>query len=341
MKRLKTLFLLLLIFMLTACSKSSGMTVELVIGVSGIDDRSFNQGTWEAIQKFSKERNIPEGKYNYTHSMTTEELVTNLSVAADKNPSVIIAPGYYFEEPVDIISNKYPDQKIVLLDTKINNKPNVFSVTFADNEGSFLAGIAAGLKAKSEGKKIVGFLGGVDLPIIQEFEAGFVYGVHTIDSEIKVLSEFSNDFANPVLGEKLAKNMYDEGAYIIYNVAGDTGNGTIKEAKKRSEKGNEVWVIGVDKDQYEDGIYKDGKSVILTSMLKKLNVATYEALVKVENGTFKGGHVIYRLANNGVGLPDENPNLDNNWVTIINKYRAKVISEEIKVPEKMSELKAN
>lgn len=313
------------------------MKIELAVGISGIDDKSFNQSIWETIQKFAKERNIKEGNYNYSHSMSEREYVTNLAILADKQPDLIIASGYYFKKPVDTISEKYPNQKILLLEAE-TNKQNVFSVTFATNEGSFLVGIAAALKAKGAGKDTVGFLGGLNVETVQEFETGFICGVHAIDSDIKILKEFSNDFDNPVLGKKLAKKMYDEGAYIIYNVAGGTGNGLIKEAKERAKNGDDVWVIGVDKNQYEDGIYEEGKSVVLTSMIKKLNVATYETLKKVENKSFKGGHATYRLANDGVGLPDENPNLHADWLTIINKYKAKIISEEIKVPKTLAEL---
>ncbi len=337
MKKLLSILLILSLFIFfSACQSTvnnpeNDMEIGLVIGISGIDDGSFNQNAWEAIQKFAAEKNLASDNIYYTHSNETEDLVSNLSTYADKKPAVIVAPGYYFVDPLKVISKKYPEQKFILVDAAVDC-PNVVSITFANNEGSFLAGLSAAMKATSDGKNKVGFLGGADIPLIQSFETGFIHGVLTVDPELDIIVRYAKDFANPIAGKRIANEMYDEGAYVIYHAAGDTGNGLIEAARERALNGEKIWVIGVDKDQYQSGIYEDGKSVILTSMLKRTDVAVYDMLEGIANDSFKAGHVVYGLENNGVGLPKENPNLSSEQIEKIQEYRQKVIDKEIIVP---------
>ncbi len=320
----------------TASSDNNNLKIGLVIAISGIDDKSFNQSTWEGIEKYAEENNLPSENYSYTNSLKDDDFIINLSDFADSNTDLIIGPGYYFNEPITIVSKKYPNSKFLILDAAVDdekNTGNVMSITFAENEGSFLVGVVTALKAEELGVESVGFIGGKDVPIIQHFEAGYIAGINAINPNIKVNIEYADDFSNPLKGEELAKKLYDNGEKIIFNVAGSTGNGIIKEAVNRNKKGEEVWVIGVDKDQYEEGIYKDDKSCVLTSMVKHLDVATYNTLKTVENGTFKGEHIIYSLKDDGVGLPEINPNLKDEWIQQANKYEQKIIDKELLVPE--------
>ncbi len=127
--------------------------------------------------------------------------------------------------------------------------------------------------------------------------------------------------------------MYDAGAYVVYHAAGGTGNGLFKEAKGRVANGEDVWAIGVDKDQYEDGVYEDGKSVVLTSMVKRVDVAAYTLAKEVAEDKFAGGLKVFSLANDGVGIPANNPNLKDDWTKQIEDYKAKIISGEVVVSE--------
>jgi len=150
---------------------------------------------------------------------------------------------------------------------------------------------------------------------------------------MNVLIEYAGNFADTQIGQTLAAKMYDQGAYIIYHAAGGTGNGLIKEAKDRRTNGEDVWAIGVDKDQYEDGIYEGDQSAILTSMMKRVDVAAYDVSERTMNDDFPGGEVlVYDLANNGVGLPDENPNLSDDIVSSVAEYKTMVVDGEIEVP---------
>ncbi len=346
----KILFYLLLcciVFMFESCTnkkvETKNLKLAMVSNLAAIDDRSFNQNTWEGILKYANEFNLPKENYSFINSPTPEYYITNLSNFADKHLDLIIAPGYCFYDAMNKVAPKYPHQKFLIIDNVSEVSNNVLSVTFASNEGSFLVGVCAALKAKDMGWKKVGFLGGVDGFLVQEFEAGYVAGVKTVDPSIEVVVRYSDDFVNPMKGQKIASKMFDNNVNIIFNVAGSTGNGLIKEAKRRTSNGDKVWVIGVDKDQYEDGIYNENNSsVILTSMTKRLDIATYDTIVSVDNGTFKGGTKKYTLKNNGVGLPKKNPNLDPKWLRIAQQYKRDIIKGDIivpSVPERIKNLK--
>lgn len=307
------------------------MTMGLVTDVGGIDDKSFNQGTWEGVVKYAEENGLVEGdNYKFVQSTQEADYVPNLSVFADDELDIIIAPGFLFTDAMAEVAESYPDQKFMIIDTVVE-KPNVVSATFAEHEGSFLVGVAAALKAQEAGKDTVGFLGGMDFGLIQKFEAGFEQGVAAVDSNMKVLIEYAGDFGNAGIGATLAAKMYDEGAYVIYHAAGGTGNGLFKEAKGRVANGEDVWAIGVDKDQYEDGVYEDGKSVVLTSMVKRVDTAAYQVCVEVAAGTFQPGIYEFSLANEGVGLPAENPNMTDEWLAKVAEYKQMIVDGEVEV----------
>jgi basic membrane protein A len=306
------------------------MVVGLVTDVGGIDDKSFNQGTWEGILKFAEDNGFGEDQYKYVQSATDADYVTNLSTFADDELDLIVAPGFLFFDAMTEVAASYPDQKFLLIDSVVD-APNVASAVFAEHEGSFLVGVAAALKAQEAGMDKVGFIGGMDFDLIQKFEAGFEQGVAAVDANIEVMVEYAGAFNDDAAGQNLAVKMYDAGAYVIYHAAGGTGNGLIKEAKDRVQNGQDVWAIGVDKDQYADGIYEGEKSVMLTSMIKRVDTAAYAVSEMVKNGEFNGGVQVFTLANNGVGIPAENPNLTEEWITKINELAEQVINGDITV----------
>ncbi len=330
-------FIFSVIMLLCACSPqgigniTNGEQVEIafVISLTGVEDGTYNQCIWETINSFAKNNGVQEKNVYYVQ-ISSENLVEGMANVADKKPDLIVVSGYYFSKALEVISKKYPEQKFILIDGVVDS-PNVISITHLSNEGSFLVGIAAALKAKQDNRDMVGFLGGTENELIYSFEAGFNQGVKMIDSEIKILRRYADDFANPIEGQRLAKELYDEGAYIVFHAAGDTGNGLIAEAKERVLKGDNVWAIGVDKDQYQSGIYADGESVILTSMLNNFDRSVYEILKSFQYGNFKAEHFEYGLKTNSVGLPKDNPNLTAEQLAIIEEYKEKIINGEIAV----------
>ncbi|WP_459129990.1 BMP family lipoprotein [Guggenheimella bovis] len=308
------------------------ITMGLVTDTGGIDDKSFNQGTYEGLKAY-QEKYLPEKKDNlsYLQSITDADYIPNLTQFADAKKDLIVAPGFLFEQAIAEIAKTFPEQKILFLDAVVD-APNVANAVFAEHEGSYLVGLAAGLKAKEAGKTKVGFIGGADFDLIQKFEAGFEQGVKAVDPNFEVMIDYASGFDKAEEGQTIAAKMYDAGAYIIYHAAGSTGNGVIKEAKDRANNGQDVWVIGVDKDQYAEGMLKDGqKSAVLTSMIKRVDQASYDIAKMVAKGEFKGGTYVFSLANNGVDIPSVNPNLKPEWVEQINKYKADVIAGTIKI----------
>jgi basic membrane protein A len=330
---MKKALLVLVVAALIAAPVFAQFKVGLVTDVGGIDDKSFNQGTWEGIVRFGQEFKLPKGNYKYLQSSAEADYVPNLSTFADEGLSLIIAPGFLFEQSMTQVAKNYPTRKFLIIDAVVN-QPNVVSAVFAEHEGSFLVGVAAGLKAKADGKNIVGFLGGMQFPLIEKFQAGFEQGVKAVYPECTILVDYAGDFAAPDKGQALAQKQYNQGAYIIYHAAGGTGNGLIKEAKERSQKGDIRWAIGVDKDQYNDGIYSGSKSAVLTSMMKRVDVAAYDVCKMTMDGKFPGGKVLtFTVANKGVGLPEKNPNLSADIVAKVKEYEALIASGKLKVSE--------
>lgn len=306
--------------------------VGLVTDVGGIDDKSFNQSTWEGVVRFASENGLTEADYKYLQSSAEADYVPNLSTFADEKLDLIVAPGFLFEKSMGEVADKYPNIKFLIIDSVVA-KPNVVSAVFAEHEGSFLVGVAAGLKAKEDGKNTLGFLGGMQFPLIERFQAGFEQGVKAVYPEARILVDYAGDFGAPDKGQAIAQKQFNAGAYIIFHAAGGTGNGMIKEAKERSSKGDIRWAIGVDKDQFADGSYGD-KSAVLTSMMKRVDVAAHDVAKMTLDGKFPGGQtLVFSVANGGVGVPEKNPNLSDSIMAKVREYEAQIASGALKVSE--------
>lgn len=335
MKKILILTVAFLALLQVSAFAQAGVKVGLVTDTGGIDDKSFNQGTWEGVVRFGKENKLKEGvDYKYLQSSAEADYVPNLSTFADEGMDLIIAPGFLFGNAITEVSSQYPNTYFLIIDSVVADKDNVASAVFAEHEGSFLVGVAAGLKAKADKKNTVGFIGGIQFALIEKFEAGFRQGVKAAYPECKILYDYAGDFAKPDIGQALAQKQYNAGAYIIFHAAGGTGNGLIKEAKERAAKKQVVWAIGVDKDQYADGVYAAGKSAILTSMVKRVDVAAHDVAVQTKGGKFPGGQVIvFNLKNDGVGLPAANPNLTAAILKTVGEYAAKIKAGTLVVSE--------
>ncbi|MDA3847468.1 MAG: BMP family ABC transporter substrate-binding protein [Vallitaleaceae bacterium] len=307
------------------------ITIGLATEPAGIADDAFSEMAWEGIERFSTEYGLNSSDYTYAAALTDSDYETPINALIAEDKDLIVAAGFMFTDPVQSAAQQYPSQQFLVIDA-IVDMSNVASIVFKEQEGSYLAGIAAGLKAQSIGSTKVGFIGGIDFELIQRFEAGYEAGVHAIDPNIDVVIGYAGSFADQTIGSDMASTMYDEGVSVIYIAAGVTGNGAITEAKERAQNGEDVWVIGVDRDQYQDGLYDGSHSVILTSMVKAIDVAAYDICLAVYNNTFTGGLYSYGLAENGVRLPATNPNLTAAWTLQITQYKDNIISGQIIVP---------
>ena len=314
------------------------ISIGLCTDTGGVDDKSFNQGTWEGVKRYAADHKLDKDAIQYVQATSDADYIPQLTTFSEAGKDLIVAPGFLFKDAITQVAKDFPDQKFLFIDD-VSDAPNVCSAVFAEHEGSFLVGMAAGLKADAEGKKKVGFVGGMDFETIQKFEAGYEQGVHAVNPDIEVVVEYVGAFDKPEDAQAIATKMFDNGCYIIYHAAGSSGNGVIKEAKDRALNGEDVWVIGVDRDQYEEGIYKDDKSVILTSMVKRVDNASYIIATEVAKGEFKGGVRTFGLKEDGVALPDKNPNLKDEWVKDIQEKAADIISGKLTIDPQPDRLK--
>lgn len=291
-------------------SATCPIRVGFVTDVGGIDDHSFNEGTWNGIKEFAKENGLDDSCIKYMQSKNDSDYEPNLSSFADEGYDLVVAAGFKFDKAIENVAPTYPDTHFLVIDT-VSKEANVQSATFKAEQSSYLAGVAAAMQTKAQGGDTVGFIGGEEQDLIIAFQAGFEQGVKSIDPNMKIYVDYAGGFDKTEMGSTLAEKQYAAGAKVIYHAAGGTGNGVFAAAVARAEKGEEVWVIGVDSDQYDTGIYdKDNnKSVTLTSALKRVDVAAKTAAKQVLDGEFKAEPIVYTIAEDGVGLPEENPNI--------------------------------
>lgn len=353
-KFLSMLFAFTLVF--SACTSSSDKeeancengTIYMVTDMGGINDKSFNESTYRGVTELVEEK---DGVCSdYITSSKEADYKPNLTVAADKKPALVIAAGFLFEDAMREVADANPEQQFLLVDSPVGvdgtQVENVTSALFAEEQGSYLVGVAAAEKAKAEGYNKVGFIGGMEFDLIIKFEVGYRAGVASVDPEMEVLVEYVGDFNDTSLGKATANKMYNSGAYIIYHAAGNSGNGVIKEAQERylnfkdGKADDLVWVIGVDMDQYHIGLIEgEDHSVVLTSMLKRVDVASKEISKMALDGTLEGGKiVVYDLENMGVGIPDENPNLDASIVSAVDAATKDILNGAVVVPKTREEL---
>lgn len=305
------------------------MHIGLVTDRSGVDDNAFNQSVWNGITRFAEEQGIPSQCYGYLQAISEEEYIPYLCQLAEEDYDLIIAADYQFVDAVNTVAKTYPNHHFLLIDNE-SELPNVSSALFSAHEGSFLAGVAAALKAQELESHTVGFIGAKSSDLIGAFQAGFEQGVAAIDSEMSILISYTEDFYDEVIAQDMAFLQFEAGASVIYHAAGNAGIGVINEAKEWSD----VWVIGVDYDQYEEGMKEEGTSVILTSMLKRVDQASYLSAMAVLEGQFTGGVRQFTLAEEGVSLElSEDRNLSEEQIKIIEDYAAKIKNNEISVSQ--------
>lgn len=325
---------------------STAPTVRLLTDATGIDDKSFNAAAWRGILAFygdTWENQANKGKlYDVVTAQTQDLYIPNLKQASDEKYDLIITTGFTFADALNEVAKQYPNQKYMIVDVDWIPNPNVMQISFSEHEGSYLVGVAAALKAKADGvaKPKFGFIGGIPGAVITKFEVGFVQGVLSVIPDAQIVDYYANDWGKPELAKAQAKNWYDSGVYAIFSAAGGTGNGTIAQAKEYRSQGKNVWAIGVDSDQYEDGVYAEGKSAVLTSMLKRVETASKVALDSVKSGSFKGEVVVLDTKADGVGFSSKNAELGADIIAQVEAAKAKIISGEIKVAAKYADAKA-
>lgn len=325
--------------------------VGMVTDSGTIDDKSFNQGTWEGIVKYAQDNaGVIEEKYLQPSGEQHTDYLNAMNDLIDTGHTIIVTPGFKFETAVNEAATNNPDVSFILIDGQTHNgdgnfvkHDNTVCVFFNEHEAGFLAGVAAALSTKTNK---LGFIGGMEIPPVQKFgwgyQAGVAYANKTYGTQAEIVDYiYQGTFDDVAGGQTLAAGMYDKGVDIIFHAAGGVGVGVFNEAKERAEKGQEVYVIGVDVDQYEAGKISSGKSVTLTSAVKGVDTAAYNYIDAKLNGTFPGGEVVtLGLKDNAVGLPKENPNLSEDTIKKVEETVQQVLDGKLTIPATQEELDA-
>jgi basic membrane protein A len=304
-------------------ASAQDFTPAVIFDMGGKFDKSFNEAAYNGAERFKQEAGIEYLEFEVTNESQRDQALRRM---ARRGANVVIAVGFSFATPLEQIAKEFPDTKFVIIDGVVE-QPNVQSVVFKEHEGSFLVGMAAAMASKT-GK--VGFVGGMDIPLIRNFAHGYQQGVKYINPDAEVFVNMTGTtpaaWNDPAKGAELAQSQFDRGADVVYAAAGGTGLGVLQAAADSGKLS-----IGVDSNQN----YLHPGSV-LTSMLKRVDVAVYNAFKDAKAGTLKTGMQNLGLAEEGVGYAID----DNNRALItpemeakLEDAKAKIISGELEVTD--------
>jgi basic membrane protein A len=314
----------------SASPAKKNIKVGLAYDVGGRGDKSFNDLAAAGLEKAKADLNIETKELSAVQGETDQQKADRLTLLATSGYNPIIAVGFAYATALKKVAPKFTNVHFAIVDDNTITQPNVKGLVFTENQSSFLVGVAAAQATKS---KNVGFIGGVNTPLIKKFEAGYVAGVHAVDPSIKVQVQYITQppdftgFNDPAKGKVIAEGMYDNGADVVYHAAGGSGSGLFTAAKEKNKL-----AIGVDSDQYQSAP-PDQKPLILTSALKGVDVAVFTFIEDDANGKFQSGFTRFDLKSGGVGYATSNPKIDA-YKAKIEDFKQKIVSGQITVPEK-------
>ncbi|MFJ9783718.1 BMP family protein [Amycolatopsis sp. NPDC101161] len=310
----------------------SKLKIGLAFDVGGRGDASFNDAAAAGTDKAKSDLGVTTVSESTASASEAESAKQQrLDQMASQGLNPIVAVGFAYADSVKAVAAKYPNTKFAIVDDDSITLPNVTPLVFAEEQGSFLAGVAAAYKSKS---CHVGFVGGVNTPLIQKFEAGFLQGAKTVSSKIKIEDEYltpAGDFSgfqDPPKGNAKAAAEIAKGADVIYHAAGASGKGVFDAAKA----GNAL-AIGVDSDQYNQKTVAADKDVIITSMLKRVDVAVFDYIQAVAKGDLSVLPKRFDLKVDGVGYATSGGKVDD-IKDVLDGYKAQIISGAISVSDK-------
>ncbi len=310
----------------------SKLKVALAFDVGGRGDASFNDSAAAGTDKAKAELGVTAVSESTAATSEDEAAKSQrLDQLASQGFSPIIAVGFAYAKAVGAIAPKYPNIQFAIVDDDSVKAPNVTPLVFAEEQGSFLAGVAAAYKSK---KCHVGFVGGVNTPLIQKFEAGFLQGVKAASSKAVIEDEYltpAGDFSgfqDPAKGNVKAAAQISKGADVVYHAAGASGKGVFEAAKT----GNAL-AIGVDSDQYNQKTVEASKDVIITSMLKRVDVAVFDYLRALAKGDLTSLPKRFDLKVDGVGYATSGGKIDD-IKDVLDGYKAQIVSGAITVSDK-------
>jgi len=294
-------------FAIAAPALADDFKPAVIFDTGGKFDKSFNEAAYNGAEKFKKESGISYAEFEVTNESQREQSLRKL---AQRGATVIVATGFAQAPALKTVAAEFPKVKFVIIDDVVD-LPNVQSIIFKEHEGSFLVGVLAAMASKT-GK--VGFVGGMDIPLIRKFACGYVQGVKYVNGQDEVFQNMTGTtgeaWNDPTKGGELARSQFDRGADVVYAAAGGTGLGVYQAAKDAGKL-----AIGVDSNQ--NYIHP---GTMLTSMMKRVDLATYNAFKTAQDGTWKPGLQVLGLKEEGVGWALD----DNNKPLITAEMQAKV-----------------
>jgi basic membrane protein A len=310
----------------TPRTAASSFTLGIVADTGGLNDHGFNhlayQGSLEAVSKLGVKKQVLQ-------ATSSADYVPYLTKEAEAGDNLVVAVGFDFIDALGQVAKQFPKTHFAIIDTPasaIAGKPkNVEGLTFDSQQSGYLVGYLSGLIAKKKGWKVISSVGGQEIPSVVSYIAGYQAGGKAADSSLTFLNGYSDDFADQAKCETIADNQISQGSKVVFQVAGGCGLGALQAAKQKGDYG-----IGVDADQGYLGSY------ILTSALKKVDVAVEQATAQLLHGHFDaGGDLVYSVANNGTGYGRLDA-LAKPYTSQLNKVLAKIKSGKIKVPATLS-----
>ena len=294
----------------------------VVYDMGGKFDKSFNEGVWNGVKKFTEETGIEVMEFEVTNPNQREQAMQRM---AERGATIVLGVGFAQADAIAKVAAEYPDVQFSIIDVGWLDAPNLRQYVFKEHEGSYLVGVAAAMASQS-GK--VGFVGGMDIPLISKFACGYVGGVKSVNANATVYQNMTGTtpsaWNDPAKGAELTKSQIDRGADVVYHAAGGTGMGVIQAAADAGKL-----AIGVDSNQ--NGI---APGSVLTSMLKRVDVAAYETFMDAKNGNFSAGLHTLGVAEGGVdwALDDNNESLVSaDMKAAIEKARADILSGKVTV----------
>jgi basic membrane protein A len=313
-------------------TQKASFTAALVSDIGKFTDKGFNQNQLKGL-------NVAKAKLGVStlalQSNSTSDYAPNFNQAIRKGAKLVVAAGFLLAPTEATYAKKFPNVDFAITDYTVHTSPfadkkgnvlpaykNVEGLTYMANESGCLVGVLAAKMAVKMGGKAVGAVGGIKIPPVDIWIAGYKYCVHKIAPNLKVIVQYSNDFVATDKCQTVAQNEIAQGAKVLFQVAGGCGLGTLKAADAAN-----LWGIGVDVDQYNDA------KRVLTSGVKRVDTGVFDAIQQAQSGQFKGGSdLVFDLKNNGMGIGKINPSVPKAWVTLMDKYKANIISGKLKVP---------
>lgn len=337
--------------------------IGLVLGLGGRGDQSFNDSALRGLELWSAGLKYERSSYKLVlpdefqaslgpelaqrqppiiplgiipsvlQSRVAEDYEPNLQLMVDQKVALTIAVGFMLENAVERVAQRNPDKKFLFIDSPLLNEknepytlPNVRAVTYRAEEGCFLAGALAGLVTKG-GK--IGFVGGMEIPLVKQYEAGFKAGVAATNPQATVISNYTGSFTNFALGKQVGQDVLAKGADVLFAAAGVDGLGAIQAVKEMRDTGKEVYVIGVDSDQFQLA-----PKAMLTTVLKRVDLTIYETVRDLVQDHFQGGLYSLGLKEGGIALAPVRLDFPGKEEALrkVDALKAKIIAGELKMP---------